>query len=79
MDSIPLVAFTGQVPSHLLGRDIFQEVDITGAASAFSKHSYLVKDAAELPRIISESFHIASTEMCIRDSGAPGGLCRCGT
>lgn len=61
MDSIPLVAFTGQVPSHLLGRDIFQEVDITGAASAFSKHSYLVKDAAELPRIISESFHIAST------------------
>ena len=52
MDSIPLVAFTGQVPSHLLGRDIFQEVDITGAASAFSKHSYLVKDA--LVAVISQ-------------------------
>lgn len=61
MDSIPLVAITGQVPSHLLGRDIFQEVDITGAASAFSKHSYLVKDAADLPRVISEAFYIAST------------------
>lgn len=61
MDSIPLVAITGQVPSHLLGRDIFQEVDITGAASAFSKHSYLVKNAADLPRVISEAFYIAST------------------
>ncbi len=61
MDSIPMVAITGQVPSNLLGRDIFQEVDITGAVSAFSKHSYLVKDAAQLPRIIKEAFHIAST------------------
>mgnify|MGYP000789377500 FL=1 len=61
MDSIPLVAFTGQVPSNLLGRDIFQEVDITGAASPFSKHSYLVKNAANLPQIISEAFYIAST------------------
>ena len=61
MDSIPLVAFTGQVPSNLLGRDIFQEVDITGAASPFSKHSYLVKNAADLPQIISEAFYIAST------------------
>ena len=61
MDSIPLVAVTGQVPSNLLGRDIFQEVDITGAATAFTKHSYLVKDAAELPRVVREAFHIAST------------------
>lgn len=61
LDSIPLVAITGQVPSRLLGRDIFQEVDITGSVAAFSKHSYLVKDAAELPRIIKEAFLIAST------------------
>jgi len=61
MDSIPLVAVTGQVPSHLLGRDIFQEVDITGAVAPFSKHSYLVKDANEIPRIVKEAFHIAST------------------
>ena len=61
LDSIPMVAITGQVPSHLLGRDIFQEVDITGACSAFSKHTYLVKDAAKLPQIIKEAFYIAST------------------
>ena len=61
MDSIPLVAITGQVPSHLLGRDIFQEVDITGAVTPFTKHCYLVKDAAQLPRILAEAFHIAST------------------
>ncbi len=61
MDSIPIVAITGQVPSGLLGRDIFQEVDITGAVAPFSKHSYLVKDANEIPRIVKEAFHIAST------------------
>ena len=61
MDSIPIVAITGQVPSHLLGRDIFQEVDITGAVAPFSKHSYLVKDANDIPRIVKEAFHIAST------------------
>ena len=61
MDSIPMVAITGQVPSNLIGRDIFQEVDVTGAGTAFSKHSYLVKDAAQLPRIIKEAFYIAST------------------
>jgi len=61
MDSIPMVAITGQVPSHLLGRDIFQEVDITGAVAPFSKHSYLVKDANDIPRIVKEAFHIAST------------------
>ncbi len=61
MDSIPMVAITGQVQSYLLGRDIFQEVDITGAVSPFIKHSYLVKDAQDLPRVVKEAFHIAST------------------
>jgi acetolactate synthase-1/2/3 large subunit len=61
MDSIPMVAITGQVPSTLLGRDIFQEVDITGAVAPFSKHSYLVKDANDIPRVVKEAFHIAST------------------
>jgi acetolactate synthase-1/2/3 large subunit len=61
MDSIPLVAFTGQVSSELLGRDVFQEADITGAAEPFTKYSYLVKNADDLPRIIKEAFHIAST------------------
>ena len=61
LDSIPMVAITGQVPSNLLGRDIFQEVDITGAVTPFTKHNYLVKDAAQLPRVIKEAFYIAST------------------
>ncbi|WP_295756271.1 biosynthetic-type acetolactate synthase large subunit [uncultured Oscillibacter sp.] len=61
MDSIPLVAITGQVPSNLLGRDIFQEVDITGAVTPFTKHCYLVKDAVQLPVVLKEAFHIAST------------------
>ena len=61
MDSIPMVAITGQVPSNLLGRDIFQEVDITGAVAPFSKHSYLIKDANDIPRVVKEAFHIAST------------------
>ena len=61
MDSIPIVAITGQVPSGLLGRDIFQEVDITGAVAPFIKHSYLVKNANDIPRIVKESFHIAAT------------------
>ena len=61
MDSIPLVVITGQVNSSLIGRDVFQEVDITGATESFTKHSYLVKDATQLPRIMKEAFHIAST------------------
>lgn len=60
-DSIPLIAITGQVSSDLLGHDVFQEVDITGAAEAFVKYSYLVKEAAEIPRIMKEAFYIAST------------------
>ncbi len=61
MDSVPLVAITGQVSSELLGRDVFQEADITGAAEPFTKHSFLVKNAADLPRIFKEAFYLAST------------------
>ncbi len=60
-DSIPLVAITGQVESSKLGRDVFQEVDTTGAAQPFTKYSYLVKSAADIPRVFKEAFHIAST------------------
>lgn len=61
MDSIPMVVITGQVNSELLGRDVFQEADITGACEPFTKHSYLVKNPAELPRVFKEAFHIATT------------------
>lgn len=61
MDSIPIIAITGQVNLEQLGRDVFQEADITGACESFTKHSYLVKDAAELPRVFKEAFHIAYT------------------
>ena len=61
MDSIPMVAITGQVKSDQLGRDVFQEADITGACESFVKHSYLVKNTADLPRVFKEAFHIAST------------------
>jgi acetolactate synthase-1/2/3 large subunit len=61
MDSIPLVAITGQVATDLIGSDSFQEADITGATSPFTKHNYLVKSAADLPRVIKEAFYIAST------------------
>ncbi|QLC49623.1 acetolactate synthase large subunit [Methanolobus zinderi] len=61
MDSIPMVAFTGQVPSSLIGNDAFQEANITGITMPITKHNYLVQDAKELPRIIKEAFHIAST------------------
>lgn len=60
-DSIPLIAITGQVETGLLGRDVFQEVDTTGAAEPFTKYSYLVKDAADIPRVFKEAFYIAST------------------
>ena len=61
MDSIPLVVITGQVRSDLLGRDVFQEADITGAAEPFTKHSYIIKRARDIPRVFKEAFHIAST------------------
>ena len=61
MDSIPIVAITGQVRSDLIGRDVFQEADITGACEPFVKHSYLVRDTEDLPRIFKEAFYIATT------------------
>ena len=61
MDSIPLVVITGQVETRLLGRDVFQEVDTTGAAEPFTKYGYLVKEVREIPRVFKEAFHIAST------------------
>ncbi len=60
-DSIPMVAITGQVSLDLIGRDVFQEADITGATEPFCKHNYLVKNVKDLPRIVKEAFHIAST------------------
>ncbi|MDB5429500.1 MAG: acetolactate synthase [Caulobacter sp.] len=61
MDSIPLVVITGQVPTHLIGTDAFQEADTVGITRACTKHNYLVKNAADLPRIIHEAFKIATT------------------
>lgn len=60
-DSIPLVCITGQVNSELLGSDVFQEADITGAVESFVKYSYLVRDADEIPRIFKEAFYIANS------------------
>ena len=60
-DSIPLVCITGQVNSELLGSDVFQEADITGAVESFVKYSYLVKDVNDIPRVFKEAFHIAPT------------------
>ncbi|MGH3385290.1 MAG: acetolactate synthase large subunit [Nocardioidaceae bacterium] len=61
MDSVPIVAITGQVASGAIGSDAFQEADIRGITMPITKHSYLVTDPAEIPRTIAEAFHIAST------------------
>jgi len=61
MDSIPIVALTGQVPTNLLGNDAFQESDITGITMPITKHNYLVKDTADLARVVKEAFYIAGT------------------
>ncbi len=61
MDSVPVLAITGQVPTDALGRDAFQEADITGITLPITKHNYLVKDPLELPKIISEAIYIATT------------------
>ncbi len=61
MDSSPLVAMTGQVASHLIGTDAFQEADIFGLSCPVTKHSYLVRNAEDIPRILCEAFHIART------------------
>src|SRR5499426_3644771 len=65
MDSIPLVCLTGQVPTHLIGNDAFQECDTVGITRPCTKHNYLVKSVADLPRVLHEAFHIAK-------SGRPG-------
>lgn len=61
MDSVPLVVITGNVVSSLIGTDAFQEADITGITMPITKHSYLVRNVEELPRVIHEAFHIANT------------------
>ncbi|HEY4775270.1 MAG TPA: acetolactate synthase 3 large subunit [Xanthobacteraceae bacterium] len=65
MDSIPIVCLTGQVPTHLIGNDAFQECDTVGITRPCTKHNYLVKDIAELPRVLHEAFYVAG-------SGRPG-------
>ncbi len=65
MDSIPMVAITGQVPTHLIGNDAFQEADITGITRPITKNNYLVKDVRELAKTIKEAFYVAA-------SGRPG-------
>ncbi len=61
MDSVPIVAITGQVTSGAIGTDAFQEADIRGITMPITKHNYLVTDAADIPRIMAEAFHIAGT------------------
>ncbi|MGZ3308385.1 MAG: acetolactate synthase 3 large subunit [Xanthobacteraceae bacterium] len=65
MDSIPVVCLTGQVPTHLIGNDAFQECDTVGITRPCTKHNYLVKNVADLPHVLHEAFHIAK-------SGRPG-------
>ena len=60
MDSIPLVCITGQVPTHLIGSDAFQECDTTGITRSCTKHNYLVRRVEDLPRILHEAFYVAS-------------------
>lgn len=67
MDSVPVVAITGQVPSAAIGTDAFQEADIRGITMPFTKHNYLITDPADIPRAIAEAFYIAST-------GRPGAV-----
>jgi acetolactate synthase-1/2/3 large subunit len=61
MDSVPMVAITGQVPTSMLGNDAFQESDITGITMPITKHNYLVKHAADLPQVVRDAFYIAGT------------------
>ncbi|MBC7325792.1 MAG: acetolactate synthase large subunit, partial [Moorella sp. (in: Bacteria)] len=61
MDSVPVVIFTGQVPTSMVGTDAFQETDITGITIPITKHNYLVKNVEELPRVVKEAFYIAGT------------------
>src|SRR5690242_18033021 len=61
MDSVPIVAITGQVPSAAIGTDAFQEADICGITMPITKHNFLVQNADDIPRVMAEAFHIAAT------------------
>ena len=61
IDSIPIVCITGQVATHLIGKDSFQEADVCGITAPVTKHNYLIKKVSDLPRVFKEAFHIAST------------------
>src|SRR5262245_11541395 len=65
LDSVPMVAITGNVPGALIGKDAFQEIDITGITLPMTKHNYLIRDADDIPHVIAEAFHLAR-------SGRPG-------
>jgi acetolactate synthase I/II/III large subunit len=65
LDSVPMVAITGNVPAALIGKDAFQEIDITGITLPMTKHNYLVRNADDIPRVVAEAFHLAR-------SGRPG-------
>jgi acetolactate synthase-1/2/3 large subunit len=70
MDSIPVVCLTGQVPTHLIGNDAFQEADTTGITRPATKHNYLVKRSEDLARVVHEAFYVAR-------SGRPGPVVIC--
>ena len=61
MDSIPMVVISGQVPSDLIGTDAFQETDMVGISRPVVKHSFMVRDASEIPAVVKKAFHIATT------------------
>src|SRR6266704_1145362 len=61
MDSVPVIALTGQVPQHMIGKGGFQETDIYGMTLPVVKHSYLITDINDIPRVVKEAFHIAQT------------------
>jgi acetolactate synthase-1/2/3 large subunit len=61
LDSVPMVALTGNVPAALIGKDAFQEIDITGITLPMTKHNYLVRDADDIPRVVAEAFYLAKT------------------
>ena len=65
MDSIPMVVISGQVQSHLIGTDSFQETDMIGISRPIVKHSYIIQDVRDIPKVVQEAFHIAT-------SGRPG-------
>ena len=81
MDSIPIVVFTGQVPSNLIGNDAFQEADIVGITRPITKHNFLVRDVKDLASTIKKAFYIASTgrpgRRTASASGSPASVTTC--